>query len=225
MLKQVSNKNRLYYIASCFAFASVMQGCSFTSEQPCYLDAEGYYQNCDNIDSDYADTESSTNQSFTASVATYPTTTNTVGSLHFKLLDEYAEQMALQLADGVNRPIRRGIAVASFVYLDSGLQSAGALGNQFSETLIHELQRYGLPIVDTKVSNAIKVTDTGDFAFSRKVSELSNEQPYTYVLAGTMLRESRGVLVQSRIINVRNKQVIATAAKFIPNLIVNSLVQ
>jgi TolB-like protein len=77
--------------------------------------------------------------------------------------------------------------------------------------------------VDTKVSNLIKVSNTGDFIFSRRADELSHSQKYGYVLAGTMVKEARGVLIQSRIINIRNKQLLTTASKFIPSLVTSSI--
>lgn len=223
MVKQILNSKKIGKVTTSLALAALCQGCNLTApDTHCYLDAEGYYQNCDNSVTNYED-EIDINHAYTSvSTSTY-IPNQEVSDTHFKLLDEYAEQVASQLAEGINEPVRGGIAVASFVYLDGELKNSSPLGNQFSESLIHELQLYGLPVVDTKVSNMIKVSNTGDFIFSRKASELSHGQRYRYVLAGTMVKEARGVLIQSRIINIRNKQLLTTASKFIPSLVTSSI--
>ena len=60
------------------------------------------------------------------------------------------------------------------------------------------------------------MTPDGDFALSRDWQQLSSEQPVDYVLAGTMLRQSAGVLVNARIIGIRSRVVIASAQGFLP---------
>ena len=207
--------------ALCFSF--LMIGCAAQYKELCYLDVDGYYQNCDSSISNYGSDTGSSSISYGSQQYAVTEQDPNIEGQHFKLLDEYAEQLAADLASGVHGPVRAGIAVASFVYLDSELKTTSVLGNQFSESLIHELQRYNLPMVDTKVSRRLKVTNSGDFIFSRASHELTRKQNYGYVLSGTMLKEARGILIQSRIINIRNKQVLTTATKFIPNLVAGSL--
>lgn len=197
-----------------------ISGCSSTSSLKCYLDTEGYYQNCG--ESSEVNEDTNTYSSFQDNSTFSDVTQQGPQSMHFKLLDEYAEQIAAQLVEGIDSHVQKGIAVASFVYLDSELQTSSALGNQLSETLIHELQKFGLPIVDTKVSKLIKVSNSGDFIYSKNPNELSSVLDYEYILSGTMLKESNGTFVQSRIINVRNKQVLTTASKFIPSLVIGA---
>ncbi|MFQ3288062.1 MAG: hypothetical protein ACI93V_000273, partial [Alteromonadaceae bacterium] len=62
------------------------------------------------------------------------------------------------------------IAVASFVDLKD-LESTNWLGNQLSESFVHELQRHGLLIVDFKTTGNIRVTKEGDYVFSRDWQE------------------------------------------------------
>lgn len=107
------------------------------------------------------------------------------------------------------------LAVTSFV----DLQDMGAtnwLGNVVSENFMFQMQQRGFTVVDYKSTGVIKVTRNGDFSISRNWQELSSQQPVDYVLTGTMLRQSGGVLVNARIIGMRSHVVIATAQGFLP---------
>jgi len=107
------------------------------------------------------------------------------------------------------------IAVASFVLLKD-LESTNWLGNQLSESFVHELQRHGLIIVDFKTTGHIRVTKEGDYAFSRDWKELPERQIIDYVVTGTMMEQDGGILVNARMIGMQSKVVVATAQSFIP---------
>ncbi|MBY3787293.1 hypothetical protein GLP21_00615 [Photobacterium carnosum] len=107
------------------------------------------------------------------------------------------------------------LAVTSFVDLqDMGVTNW--LGNVVSENFMFQMQQRGFTVVDYKSTGVIKVTQNGDFSISRNWQELSAQQPVDYVLTGTMLRQSGGVLVNARIIGMRSHVVIATAQGFLP---------
>ena len=107
------------------------------------------------------------------------------------------------------------VAVASFVDLKD-LESTNWLGNQLSESFVHELQRHGLLIVDFKTTGNIRVTKNGDYVFSRDWQELPERQIIDYVVTGTMTEQADGVIVNARMIGIQSKVVVATAQAFIP---------
>ena len=107
------------------------------------------------------------------------------------------------------------IAVASFVDLKD-LESTNWLGNQLSESFVHELQRHGLLIVDFKTTGNIRVTKEGDYVFSRDWQELPERQIIDYVVTGTMVEQAEGVIVNARMIGIQSKVVVASAQAFIP---------
>lgn len=111
------------------------------------------------------------------------------------------------------------VAVASFVDLKD-LETTNWLGNQLSESFIHELQRHGLIIVDYKTTGHIRVTKEGDYVFSRDWKELSERQIIDYVVTGTMMAQENGVLVNARMIGIQSKVVVATAQAFIPEWVI-----
>lgn len=141
----------------------------------------------------------------------------------YKKLSHYVEQMAMQMVG--NRPpeLNTPIAVASFVHFDSTLARTNVLGNQLAETFIHELQEFGLPVVDYKVTGAIRITPRGDFAFSRDVAELANDQAIGYILSGTIIQAEDGVVVNARIVGLSSKRVVASAKGNIPGFVLNKI--
>ncbi|MFT5814123.1 MAG: TolB-like protein [Psychroserpens sp.] len=145
-------------------------------------------------------------------------------NLHFNRLAEYTEQMAADLQRDVRgMQVDQPIVVASFVHLDSSLQNTDTLGIQLAESFINELQQIGLPVADHKLMGVLDVNDKGDFAFSRNMGQFYNEVNIGYVLSGTMVKNSRGWVVNARLINFRTNAVVASSSKFLPNVVINNL--
>ncbi len=116
------------------------------------------------------------------------------------------------------------IAVTSFVMLDSNFQYADILGKQLSESFIHEVHKFGIPVIDFKATDFVRVTPDGDFIFSKDYLELEGDLPIKYAVAGTLTKQLSGYLVNARVIGVESKAVVASAQGFLPNNVVNQLV-
>ena len=136
---------------------------------------------------------------------------------HHKTLANYVEQMALDLVDTLefesDTDTNINIAVTTLVDLDSSLTKSNQLGNQISETLIHQLQKFGYGVVDFKTTQTIDVNSRGDFAFSRDIEKLSEEQMASHVLAGTLIYRHDAVVVNTRVINAHTKKIVASSRK------------
>ncbi|WP_166423914.1 FlgO family outer membrane protein [Paraglaciecola sp. 20A4] len=115
------------------------------------------------------------------------------------------------------------IGVTSFVYLDGNFDETDLLGNQLSESFMHELHQFGLNVLDFKSSDYIRVTPSGDFNFSRDYEELNPDMPVQYVMGGTMVKHQDGVIVNARMISINTKKVLSSAQGFIPASVVNAL--
>lgn len=115
------------------------------------------------------------------------------------------------------------LAVSSFIYLDDEYNDGTLLGNQLAESFMHELHSFGVPVIDFKTTDYMRVTPSGDFIFSRDYLELSQEQNFNYVLAGTMVNHQGGVLVNARIVGLTSKAVVGSAQGFIPQSVVDAL--
>jgi TolB-like protein len=115
------------------------------------------------------------------------------------------------------------VAVSSFVYLDSTFNDAPLLGNQLAESLIHEVHKLGIPVLDVKSTGFIRVTQHGDLTLSKDYLDLTPELPIRYVVTGTLVKHQDGVLVNARIIGIDSKAVVASAQGFIPEFVVDDL--
>jgi TolB-like protein len=107
------------------------------------------------------------------------------------------------------------LAFTSFVKLND-LETTNWLGNQLAESFVHELQHHGLVVIDFKTTGHIRVTKEGDYVFSRDWKELPERQIIDYIVAGTMVEQENGILINARMIGIQSKVVVATAQSFIP---------
>ncbi|MDU0354657.1 FlgO family outer membrane protein [Paraglaciecola aquimarina] len=117
------------------------------------------------------------------------------------------------------------VAVTSFVMLDSNYNEYNILGNQLAESLIHEVHKFGIPVIDYKTTGYIRVTEQGDFAFSKDYQDFSGDMPARYIVSGTMLRNADGYLVNARIIGIKSQAVVASAQSLIPYHIADPIIQ
>lgn len=117
------------------------------------------------------------------------------------------------------------MAVTSFVYLDSDFTTSTLLGNQLSEGFMHEVHKLGIPVVDFKTTDYIRITEQGDFSLSRDRLELSGDIPIRYLLTGTLVKHQNGTLVNARIVGMESKAIVASAQGFIPSYISNHIMK
>ncbi|TMP09377.1 hypothetical protein CWC11_04130 [Pseudoalteromonas sp. S3178] len=115
------------------------------------------------------------------------------------------------------------LAVSSFVFLDDDYSDGSLLGNQIAESFMHELHSFGVPVIDFKTTDYMRVTPDGDFVFSRDYLELNQDQNFNYVLAGTLVSHQGGVLVNARVVGIQSKAVVGSAQGFIPQSVVDAL--
>lgn len=141
-----------------------------------------------------------------------------------KSLADYAEQLAMKLV-GNARQLSEStlVGVASFVELNSNLQTSSVTGNQLAEMFIVEMQQFGVSVVDYKLAESINVLPQGDFVFSRKARELADDLSLDYILSGTLIRNEKGVRVNARIVSTKNRAVVSSATLTIPHFVIDEL--
>jgi TolB-like protein len=115
------------------------------------------------------------------------------------------------------------IAVTSFVLLDSNLQQTNLLGNQITESLMHEIHKAGIPVLDFKVTDSLRITQQGDFISSRDFNDLSTNIPIQYIVKGNLVKHQGGYLVNARVVGISSKAVVASAQSFIPAHVAKAL--
>jgi len=115
------------------------------------------------------------------------------------------------------------IAITNFVFIEQQYNNTNLLGHQLSESFMHEFHKFGIPIIDFKTTDFIRVTPDGDYILSRDFIELTPGLPIKYVVLGTLSKQKQGYLVNARIVGIKSKAIVATAQSFIPEHIVSSL--
>mgnify|MGYP005989842723 CR=1 FL=1 len=116
------------------------------------------------------------------------------------------------------------MAVTSFVFLDGSYEHADLVGKQVSESFIHEVHKYGIPVVDFKSTDYLRVSPNGDFVLSQDFLDLDGNLPIKYVITGTMVKHVSGYLINARVIGLKSKAVVGTAQGFLPSKVVKSLI-
>lgn len=116
------------------------------------------------------------------------------------------------------------LGVTDFSYIDSALDQGSVFSNHLSEAMIYDLHKFGVPVLDYKVTDYIRVTESGDFVLSRNYEELSDEVAIRYVVTGTLTTHQQGVLVNARLVQIDNKRVVSAARTFIPRHIVQAVI-
>ncbi|MEP2653353.1 MAG: FlgO family outer membrane protein, partial [Paraglaciecola sp.] len=139
-------------------------------------------------------------------------------------INHYIKNLTNQLMSNLKKVnTNTPVAVVSFVMLDSDYNQSSLLGNQISESLIHEIHTHGIPVIDFKTTGYVRVTEKGDFAFSKDYEDFDSKLPADFVVGGTLLKHKDGYLINARIVDFISKSVMATAQNFIPNEIADSL--
>ena len=115
------------------------------------------------------------------------------------------------------------VAVADFVYLDGDYNSSPLIGKQLSQAFMHEVHKLGIPVVDHKLTDYIRVSTSGDIALSNDYLELSGEIPIRYVLTGTLLKDGHSTIVNARIVGIESKAIVASAQGNLPASVINDI--
>lgn len=201
------------------ATSAIISGCSSTSSSSdlvCFSD-QGEVMDCSTIQDKLNNTPIAPDSIYSPAKMQDPTLFQS--NVNFVLLSEYVEQLAMELESKLSHRIVSPVAVTSFVTLDSTLKNTNLLGNQVSEFFIGELKSVGIPVADFKVSQHIQVTPKGDIAMSRNINDLNTNISINHILTGTMIENSRGMILNARIISLSDNRVLASASKLVPNLV------
>lgn len=138
-------------------------------------------------------------------------------------IDYYSQKIANQLFRSViTLQPNAGIAVGTFTEVDS-LQlnqdrnhPLRLLGLQLEEGLITATIRQGLKVIEYKTREKLTLKSDQDLMLSRQVSDLGQPQDIRYFLTGTLTEQENGVVVNARLIDTTNHQVVAAATDYVP---------
>ncbi|OMH34043.1 hypothetical protein BGP75_12265 [Motiliproteus sp. MSK22-1] len=101
---------------------------------------------------------------------------------------------------------RLPITIAPFVDLSAPDRKRN-LGNELAEGFFHEMQTRGFNLIDHK---AIPFSKTGKKAVGSGLADYYRKHRISYVLSGTYIVNSDGILINARVLDVITRQVVAT---------------
>jgi hypothetical protein len=134
----------------------------------------------------------------------------------------HTHQLANELFATLNPDRNYRFAVVGFVPVDTFKVNHDhqaplmLLGQQLEQGLMTEAVKRGFVAQDFKAANSITITEKSDRILSRDVEQLTEVQRVDFFISGTMTHQQQGAVVNARIINARNKDVVAAATKFFP---------
>ncbi|WJG08300.1 FlgO family outer membrane protein [Aliiglaciecola sp. LCG003] len=146
------------------------------------------------------------------------------GRMMTKHVGDYVQNMTQDLISNMEYLTdKTPVGVTTFALIDSDLQRTNLLGFQLSESFMHELHKFRIPVIDFKATEYIRVTEHGDFLLTRDFLELTETAPIEYILTGTLTKHQSGYLVNARILGLKSKAVVASAQMLMPFYVVDAL--
>ncbi|MGJ8691247.1 MAG: FlgO family outer membrane protein [Thalassotalea sp.] len=144
-------------------------------------------------------------------------------TVNFQFLSEYTEQLAYDLKHSIkDKEIKHNIVVTTFVYLDETLRNTDVIGQQVATLLSADLQNNNLPVSELKLSGYIDINEQGEFALSQNIDELNPNITFRYICTGTLIENKQGLLINARIIDRTTNQIIGSASKTIPRMMLDN---
>lgn len=124
--------------------------------------------------------------------------------------------LADQLVRNIDNRFRyEPVVVTTFVNLDN-MKETSSLGRLIAENLIHELQVRGWKVFDIRLAKDIVVKPQGEFSITRDIRNIRNYYRVNSVITGTYAITSNSVIVNARIIDVKNGVVVSTGQIILP---------
>jgi TolB-like protein len=137
-------------------------------------------------------------------------------------LHNYTLNLANQLYQGEAGRLRNSnIAVMSFTMATdlgqkTAAQQSSGLSQQIQESLITQMTQLGYSIVEHRMSDSITVSEHHEDMLTRNLSNLRARQNIDYVILGTITRQEHANMINARLVNVLNGQVISAAFTEVP---------
>lgn len=140
-------------------------------------------------------------------------------------LQAYLRQLGQELINNVNEqqlsPRSTRVAVTSFVPLQGDFGNSDVEGMQIQESLIYEMYHAGIDVIDYKATDFIRVTPKGDFALTRDYMDIKNKMNVSHVVVGTLTKHADNMIINSRLVTVKDKKVVSVAQVIIPEDVID----
>jgi TolB-like protein len=137
-----------------------------------------------------------------------------------KRISNYTSKLAYDLLKNLRGTVLdTPIAVSSFVEFAPNSQNSSKLGMLISENLLGQLQNQNIPVVDIHLMDGLQINKNGSFAFHQDMEGFFYSESVKYVLAGYLTRYTHGLVINARIMQFDNKQIVSSATTLIPHYV------
>lgn len=144
-----------------------------------------------------------------------------VSNPHEIVADDLAAELAEQLDDDIKKYPESQLGITRLVLSETLRQpeqgdSLYSLSHQLSEGVYAHLAERNVALVEFRAQDYISLSQTGALMLNRDADVLSEDPDLDWVLVGTLSRKDDGAMVNLRIIDRRNQQVLAAANRYVP---------
>lgn len=140
-------------------------------------------------------------------------------------LQQQMSALAYRLVSSAHQlDAQSAVAVSGFVSQED-YRSQDEFGRLLSETMMFQLNQYGLKVIDFKALPFIRITPQGDISTSRDYRQLGSRIAARYLLHGTVSHTSGGRLINARLLSMGDNTLVASAQQFIPEYLVAGMLQ
>ena len=137
-------------------------------------------------------------------------------------VNDYINNLTVQLSH-IKEPLSNNtrIGVSSFYFadaLDSKLmtEQASGLSQQIQESLLTQMTQLGYNTVEYRLANNLNLSTNADSVLSRDLTQLRKRQNIDLIVTGTVTRQQHAYIVNARLVNINNKQVLSAGSTEIP---------
>ncbi len=120
----------------------------------------------------------------------------------------------------VNQNSLEDIAITTFVNLDDFKQTS-QVGRMLSESMFNELFIRDFNVVEFRGQIAISINSSGEYFISRDINKIKNTVKNKYILIGTYSTFENYILLNARIIDNENGNIVASAREHFSMVVIN----
>lgn len=114
------------------------------------------------------------------------------------------------------------IAIGSIAMLDTlkvesdNTHQLAKLGTQLQESLMTSMLQRGYRVVEYRASNDIIIHESQDQMLTRDLNQLTAVDEFNYFLTGTIKYQENGAVVNVKVIDLLDNELVSASTKFIP---------
>ncbi|PLY08791.1 MAG: hypothetical protein C0626_13205 [Arcobacter sp.] len=125
-------------------------------------------------------------------------------------LEATISSLATQMMQNNKMHTSKSVLITSFVRLDN-FKKTTEFGRVISESLINELSNRGFNIIEFRGQLGVSVNAQGEYFITRNVSKMKENVQNSFIVVGTYSRQYGKIMLNARVIDNANGQIITSA--------------